>query len=78
MHFTIKVNHCGLSYGASLACFPVNVTLETESNLYQLSYLFLPIHTSAVTAQAGVRVDLNGYTCYQQHKHDCLAKLIKF
>jgi hypothetical protein len=27
--------------------FAVNATLEAESDLYQLSYLSLPIHTSA-------------------------------
>jgi hypothetical protein len=43
-------------------CFPVNATLETEPNLYQLSYLSLPIHTSANAAQAGGRVDMDGYS----------------
>jgi hypothetical protein len=59
--FTIIVNHCGLSYGAWPVCFSVNAALETESNLYQLSYLYLPIHTSANSAQAEGRVDLAGY-----------------
>jgi hypothetical protein len=35
--------------------------LETESNLYQLSYLSLPIHTSAKAARARGRVHLVGY-----------------
>jgi hypothetical protein len=59
--FTIKVNYCGLSYGAWLECFPVNATLEAESDLYQLSYLSLPIHISAKAIQAGGPVDLDGY-----------------
>jgi hypothetical protein len=45
-------------------CFPVNATFETEPSLYQRSCLPLPIHTSvnAVNAaQAGGRVDLDGY-----------------
>jgi hypothetical protein len=42
-------------------CFPVNATLEAESNLYQLNYLSLPIHTSANAAHARGRVDLAGY-----------------
>jgi hypothetical protein len=51
--FTIKVNHCGLLYGAWAMCFPIKVTFETEWDLSQLSYLFLPIHTSADAVQAG-------------------------
>jgi hypothetical protein len=43
-------------------CFPVNATLKSESDLYQLSYLSLPIHTSANAAQAGGRVELTGYS----------------
>jgi hypothetical protein len=58
----MKVNHCGLLYGARPACFPVNAALEAESNLYQLSYLSLPIRTSANGAQAGGWVYLYGYT----------------
>jgi hypothetical protein len=42
-------------------CFPVNTTLERESNLYQLNYLSLMIHTSAKAAQVGGLVDLDGY-----------------
>jgi hypothetical protein len=36
-------------------CFPVNATLDTESNIYQPSYLFSLIHTSAIAAQTGGR-----------------------
>jgi hypothetical protein len=42
-------------------CLPVNATLETEPKLCQLICLSLPIHTSANAAQAGGRVDLDGY-----------------
>jgi hypothetical protein len=38
-------------------CFPVNATRE-------LSYLSLPIHTSANGAQAGGRVDFDCYALY--------------
>lgn len=60
--FTIKENYCGLSYGAWLECFPINVTLEAESDLYQLSYQSLPIHISAKAIQAGGQVaNANAY-----------------
>jgi hypothetical protein len=55
------VRLCGFSYGAWPVCFPVNVTRETQPNLYQLSFLSLPIHTSANAAQAGGWVHLDGY-----------------
>jgi hypothetical protein len=41
--------------------FPVNATLEAEYNLDQLSYISLPIHTSANAAKARRRVDFDGY-----------------
>jgi hypothetical protein len=44
-----------------MVCSPVNATLEAESDLYQLSYPSLPIHTSANAAQAGGQVDRDGY-----------------
>jgi hypothetical protein len=43
-------------------CFPVNVTLESESDLQKLSCLSLPIHTSANAASVGDRVDLDDYS----------------
>jgi hypothetical protein len=45
--------------------FPFNAAPETESNLYQLSCLSLPIHTSANATQAGGRVDLDGYAIFR-------------
>jgi hypothetical protein len=43
-------------------CFPpVNATLEARTDLYHLSYLSLPIHTSANTSQSGRWVDSEGY-----------------
>jgi hypothetical protein len=55
------VNNCSLSYGALPECFPVNETLQTESNLYHLSCLSLPTYTSGNSAQAGGRAEFNGY-----------------
>jgi hypothetical protein len=51
--------------------FSVNATLETESNLYQLSYLSLPIHTSVNAAQAGGRVHLDAYNIYLSLSNLC-------
>jgi hypothetical protein len=56
-------------------CFLINATLVTESKLYRLSCLSLPIHTSAKAIQAGGRVNLDGYIMLSvSYVHQILIK----